>query len=87
MQVDQLQVTAPVQKRNKSNSDKSGDGRNEEDKWSLFGKLNKQDLMIWKDQGFSSKKLDETLVPFTEVSKSGTGPSLRREFHFGMKYI
>lgn len=43
--------------------------------------------MIWKDQGFCFEKLDEMMVPFTKVSKSGTGLNLRRDFHFGMLCI
>lgn len=39
-----------------------------------------------KRPGFCSEKIDEIVIPFTEVSKNGTRPSLKRE-SFGMKCI
>lgn len=44
-------VITTIQERNKSNSDKSGNDGSEMDKLSLLIKLNKHDLMIYKDQG------------------------------------
>lgn len=48
--VDAVVITT-IQERNKSNSDKSGNDGSEMDKLSLLIKLNKHDLMIYKDQG------------------------------------
>lgn len=38
--------------------------------------------MIWKDLGFCSEKLDEMMVPFTEVSKRGN----RAKFEKGLSF-
>lgn len=60
--VDAVVITT-IQERHKSNSDKSGNDGSEKDKLSLLIKLNKHDLMIYKDQGFCSEKLDKNDGP------------------------